>query len=70
MMSCENSIGQIKKGFQADIVVLSQNPLEDVTIFDNPDKNVLGVMKDGRVYKSRWSTLPEDWEIPVRVKYN
>lgn len=70
MMRCENLIGQIKKGFQADIVFLSQNPLEDVTIFDNPDKYVLGVMKDGRVYKSRWSTLPEDWEIPVRVKYN
>ncbi|KAJ5433239.1 uncharacterized protein N7458_012395 [Penicillium daleae] len=70
MMSCESLIGQIKEGFQADLVVLSQNPLEDVTIFDNPDKYVLGVMKDGRVYKSRWSALPEDWEIPVRVKYN
>ncbi|KAF3385385.1 Uncharacterized protein F1880_002745 [Penicillium rolfsii] len=70
MMSYENSIGQIKEGFQADIVVLTQNPFEDVTIFDNPEKYVLGVMKDGRVYKSRWSTLPEDWEIPVRVKYN
>lgn len=70
MMGCENSLGQIKEGYQADVVVLSQNPLEDVTVFDDPEKYVLGVMKDGRVYKSRWSSLPEDWEIPVRVKYN
>ncbi|KAI2789698.1 hypothetical protein POX_d05195 [Penicillium oxalicum] len=70
MMGCGNSIGQIKEGFQADMIVLSENPLEDVTVFDDPESCVLGVMKDGRIYKSRWEDLPEDWEIPVRVKYN
>ncbi|KAJ5488843.1 hypothetical protein N7539_003733 [Penicillium diatomitis] len=70
MMGCGDSIGQIKDGFAADILILAANPLEDVTVFDDPEKYVLGVMKDGRVYKSRWNELPEDWEIPVRVKYN
>lgn len=70
MMGWENAIGQVKEGFHADIVVLNKNPLEDVTVFDDPENHVLGVMKDGRVYKSRWSVLPEDGEIPVRVKYN
>ncbi|KAJ5141775.1 hypothetical protein N7526_002770 [Penicillium atrosanguineum] len=70
MMGWEDAIGQIKEGFHADLVVLGKNPLEDVTIFDDPEQYVLGVMKDGRVYKSRWSALPEDSEIPVRVKYN
>lgn len=70
MMGWENAIGQIKEGFHADIIVLNKNPLEDVTIVDDPEKHVLGVMKDGRVYKSRWNALPEDGEIPVRVKYN
>ncbi|KAJ5098286.1 hypothetical protein N7532_005287 [Penicillium argentinense] len=70
MMGWEESIGQIKGGFQADIVFLNKNPLEDVTVFDRPEEHVLGVMKDGRVCKSRWSTLAEDSEIPVRVKYN
>lgn len=70
MMGWENLIGQIKEGFYADVVVLDKNPLDDVTIFDDPEKHVLGVMKDGRVYKSRWGALPEDAEIPVRVKYN
>ncbi|KAJ6005747.1 hypothetical protein N7451_003691 [Penicillium sp. IBT 35674x] len=70
MMGWEDAIGQIKEGFHADVVVLDKNPLKDVTIFDRPEKHVLAVMKDGRVYKSRWSTLPEDSEIPIRVKYN
>ncbi|KAJ5980649.1 hypothetical protein N7481_007947 [Penicillium waksmanii] len=70
MMGWEESIGQIKDGFQADVVFLNKNPLDDVTVFDRPEEHVLGVMKDGRVCKSRWTTLKEDSEIPVRVKYN
>lgn len=70
MMGCGDLIGQIKEGFHADVVVLDGNPLKDVSIFDRPEKHVLGVMKDGRVYKSRWKALPEDYEIPVRVQYN
>jgi imidazolonepropionase-like amidohydrolase len=40
--------------------VLNENPLEDITILDEPEKNILAVLKNGRVYKSRWSKLPED----------
>ncbi|KAJ5893639.1 hypothetical protein N7495_005330 [Penicillium taxi] len=68
MMGWEDSIGQIKEGFLADLIVLNKNPLEDVTVFDQPEQHVLGVMKEGRVYKSRWSALPEDSEIPVRIQ--
>ncbi|KPM43650.1 Uncharacterized protein AK830_g2866 [Neonectria ditissima] len=67
MMGWEDAIGQLKEGFHADVLVLDKNPLEDVTIFDEPEKYVLGVMKDGRVYKSRWGGLPVDAEIPVRI---
>ncbi|KAJ5832766.1 hypothetical protein N7474_001077 [Penicillium riverlandense] len=67
MMGWENSIGQLKEGFIADVVILNGNPLEDVTVFDRPEEHVLGVMKDGRVYKSRWNALPEDADIPVRI---
>ncbi|KAE8367598.1 hypothetical protein BDV27DRAFT_123736 [Aspergillus caelatus] len=67
MMSCGDSLGQIKEGFEADLLVLSKNPLENVTIFDQPDEHVLAVMKAGRVYKSRWAALPEDGATPVRV---
>jgi imidazolonepropionase-like amidohydrolase len=68
MMGWQDAIGQIKEGFHADVVVLNKNPLEDVTVFDRPEEHVLGVMKDGRVYKSRWNALLEDSQIPVRVQ--
>lgn len=68
MMGYADELGQIKEGFYADLVILNKNPLEDVTVFDKPDAHVLGVMKDGRVYKSRWDTLLEDGHIPVRVQ--
>ncbi|KAH7170135.1 hypothetical protein EDB81DRAFT_774533 [Dactylonectria macrodidyma] len=67
MMGWEDAIGQLKEGFCADVLVLKKNPLEDVTIFDEPEQYVLGVMKDGRVYKSRWSGLPVDADIPIRL---
>lgn len=53
-------LGQIKEGFAADILILNKNPLEDVSIFDDPDKHVLAVIKEGRVYHSRWSKLAQD----------
>ncbi|KAL4947792.1 hypothetical protein BDW69DRAFT_105975 [Aspergillus filifer] len=67
MMGQAEAIGQIKEGFFADVLFLNKNPLEDVTIFDRPEECVLGVMKEGRVHKSRWEGLKEDGETPIRI---
>ncbi|KAH7350138.1 amidohydrolase [Plectosphaerella cucumerina] len=67
MMGRENSLGQVKAGFEADILITEKNPLEDATIFDEPE-NVLGVIKEGRIYKSRWEGLKEDAAVVVRIK--
>lgn len=56
----EDVLGQVKEGFVADLLVLNENPLEDVTVFDRPEKHLLAVIKEGRVYHSRWSKLPQD----------
>ncbi|TDZ28476.1 Uncharacterized protein C8035_v007573 [Colletotrichum spinosum] len=68
MIGRGDSLGQVKKGFEADIVIADANPLADVSIFDNPEAHVLGVIKEGRVYKSRWSGLAEDAGITIRIK--
>lgn len=68
MMGEKDRLGQIAPGFEADILFLDANPLEDVAILDDPEKYILGVMKEGRVYKSRWDNLKEDADIPVRVR--
>lgn len=64
----EESLGQIKPGFEADILILAANPLDDVTIFDDPERNVLAVLKEGRIQKSRWRNAVEDAVVPVRIK--
>ncbi|TWU77615.1 hypothetical protein ED733_007945 [Metarhizium rileyi] len=56
----EKFLGQIKEGFAADLLVLNGNPLDDVSMLDEPGKTVLAVVKNGRVYASRWREMPED----------
>ncbi|TID20924.1 hypothetical protein E6O75_ATG05689 [Venturia nashicola] len=60
MLRQEERLGQIKEGFVADMLVLNQNPLEDILVLDRPEEHLLVVMKEGRVFKSRWSKLPAD----------
>ncbi|KAK8074312.1 hypothetical protein PG994_005211 [Apiospora phragmitis] len=67
MLGRESALGQIREGFEADVLMLSANPLEDVTVLDQPDKYLLGVMKEGRIYNSRIKGMEEDGVVPVRV---
>ncbi|KAI4753624.1 amidohydrolase [Aureobasidium sp. EXF-3400] len=60
MLRCEGRLGQIKAGYVADMIVLDQNPLDDITILDRPMDHLFAVIKDGRVCYSRWSKLPVD----------
>ncbi|KAL7791521.1 hypothetical protein V8C37DRAFT_141278 [Trichoderma ceciliae] len=56
----ENELGQVKEGFAADFLVLEGNPLEDITILDRAEENILAVIQDGRVVSSRWSDIKLD----------
>jgi imidazolonepropionase-like amidohydrolase len=67
MLRQKDFLGQIKKGFAADLLILNENPLEDVTVFGKPEKCLLAVIKDGRVYDSRWSKLPVDVDEGARI---
>lgn len=49
----EGSLGQVKEGFLADLLVLEGNPLEDISILERPESSILAVVKDGRVASSR-----------------
>jgi len=47
LLHVENALGQIKKGFTADIIAVPGNPLEDITLLQHIDF----VMKEGKVIK-------------------
>ncbi|KAL3417965.1 amidohydrolase [Phlyctema vagabunda] len=53
-------LGQIKEGFAADLIVLNQDPLKNIEILDTPEKHVLAIFKEGRVFHSRWSKVVQD----------
>ncbi|KAF4631210.1 hypothetical protein G7Y89_g6922 [Cudoniella acicularis] len=60
-------LGQVKPGFAADLLILKENPLENIWVFDDPEKQLLAVIKEGRVFHSRWSKLAQDLTKPVPV---
>jgi len=47
LLEMENELGQIKKGFLADIIAVNDDPTEKISTLEN----VVFVMKDGIVYK-------------------
>ena len=48
----EGKVGCLKEGAFADFLLLSSNPLEDVTILSKPKKYLQGIVKDGRCVHS------------------
>ncbi|KAI0168504.1 amidohydrolase [Pestalotiopsis sp. NC0098] len=53
----EGKLGELVEGAFADLLFLRENPLEDVSSLDRINENLLLVMKDGRIVKSRISGL-------------
>ncbi len=48
----EGPIGVIQEGAYADMILVDGNPLEDVSVLAEYDKNIKLVMKDGLIYKN------------------
>jgi imidazolonepropionase-like amidohydrolase len=46
-------IGVIEEGAMADILVVKDNPLDDVTILSDYEEQLLLIMKDGKIHKNR-----------------
>jgi imidazolonepropionase-like amidohydrolase len=44
-------LGVVEDGALADLLLVDGNPIEDIGLVANPDKNFLIIMKDGKIYK-------------------
>jgi imidazolonepropionase-like amidohydrolase len=49
-------LGVVEEGALADLLLVDGNPLENLKLVADPDKNFLIIMKDGIIYKN---TLPK-----------
>jgi len=45
-------LGVIEEGAYADLILVNGNPIENIQLIADPDKNFLLIMKDGLVYKN------------------
>ena len=48
-------LGVVEEGALADLLLVDGNPVENIKLIENPDKNFVVIMKDGTIYKN---TLP------------
>lgn len=55
-LGMEGLLGEIVEGAYADLLFVRENPLENVAAFDRIEENLMLVVKDGRIVKSR---IPE-----------
>lgn len=45
-------LGVVKEGAYADLILVDGNPLENLDLVADPDKNFVMIMKDGKIYKN------------------
>jgi len=46
------NLGEISKDAYADLIVLDSSPLKDISVMGDPNKNILLIIKDGKVFKN------------------
>ena len=49
------ALGVVEPGAYADLLLVDGNPLQDINVVADPDKNFLIIMKDGKIYKNALS---------------
>lgn len=49
MLGQEGRLGVIAPGAIADILILENNPLDDITVLDRPETNLQAVLKEGKL---------------------
>jgi len=48
----EGALGVVKEGAYADLILVNGNPLENLDLVADPEKNFVVIMKDGKIYKN------------------
>lgn len=49
-------LGVVEEGALADLLLVAGNPLDDIELIAEPEKNFLVIMKDGKIYKNTLSS--------------
>ena len=52
ILQMKGKIGTIEENALADLIILNDNPLKNINVFNDPNKNVRFILKDGEVVKN------------------
>jgi imidazolonepropionase-like amidohydrolase len=52
------TLGVVEEEALADLLLVDGNPIEDITLIENPAKNFVLIMKDGTIYKNTLASRP------------
>ncbi len=52
LFNMSDEIGTLAEGYRADLLIVDGNPLEDITVLQDPERYLKVIMKDGRIYKN------------------
>ena len=50
-------LGVVEEGALADLLLVDGDPLDDIGLLSNPEKSLLVIMKDGKLYKDSAADL-------------
>ena len=45
-------LGVVEEGALADLLLVDGDPIANIKLLEDPEKNLLVIMKDGRIYKN------------------
>jgi len=48
----QGKLGVVEEGALADLLLVDGDPLKNIKLIENPDKNFIVIMKDGKIYKN------------------
>ena len=54
----QGKLGTIEEVALADLLVVDGNPIDNIDLIANPDKNFMLIMKDGKIYKDTLLAAP------------
>jgi imidazolonepropionase-like amidohydrolase len=54
-------LGVVEEGALADLLLVDGDPLANIRLLEDPAKNLVVIMKDGRIYKNRLARTPDIW---------
>jgi imidazolonepropionase-like amidohydrolase len=54
----QGKIGVVEEGALADLLLVDGNPLADIKLIEDPARNFVVILKDGKVYKDSLRTEP------------